>query len=372
MRIGIISTTKDLPWAATDEVWARFATVALNQGHKVHASVHHSLCSSERLEVLSEKGLAVSVRNPFRPTRLYLLKERYASEMKPLEDFEPDIVLFNGGSILDAFHQPNLNLFCHRFPGKIVFFCHGHSEDYWIPDRDKLTSFLSTKAGLVFVSEENLRTLETQLAVNFPSAKVIRNSPSMTLDAPMPTRAKGGGASLKMACVARVEAFWKGHDVLLRVLSSPEWMERSWSLDIHGRGGDEEHVRKLADHLGIRERVRLRGQTEDILGIWREADMLVLPTRAESLSLAVLEAMICGRLVVTTDVGDHRYFIQDGETGFLAEASTPYSFGNALERAWQSWERWEEIGIAAHRRAAEQIRSKPEQCLLEYLDNLVC
>ena len=51
--------------------------------------------------------------------------------------------------------------------------------------------------------------------------------------------------------------------------------------------------------------------------------------------LALVEAMLCGRTAVVTDVGGNAEWIEDGETGFVAEAATAKSFGAALkERGW--------------------------------------
>lgn len=363
MKIGIISATKDLPWAAPDEVWSRFAELALNQGHHVCVSVHHAL-SMDKMSALVSKGLKVSARHPFRPTKLHLLKERSFSSLRPLERFNPDVVLFNGGSIQDAFYQPDLQAFCERSLRPLVYFCHGHSDEYKILEREHLAAFLGGLAGLVFVSEENRKILETQLVTKFSKSCVIRNSPSISPEAPLPAT---GNHEVCFACVARVDAYWKGHDVLLRVLGEPQWRNRSWRLGIFGKGADEEHIKKLASHLGLADRVAMHGQVEDLLKVWQESDVMLLPSRAESLSLAMLEAMSCGRVVVTTDVGDHRYVIEDGKTGFIAEVATVDSFGRALERAWIARDQWPEIGRSAHLVTKQLIGASPSQLLLDYL-----
>ena len=76
-----------------------------------------------------------------------------------------------------------------------------------------------------------------------------------------------------------------------------------------------------------------------------------MPSRIEGLPLAVIEAMLCERPVIATDVAGSEV-IEDGVSGFLADAPTVRSLGNALERFWAKREEAREIGA----RAAERIR----------------
>ena len=62
--------------------------------------------------------------------------------------------------------------------------------------------------------------------------------------------------------------------------------------------------------------------------------MLVMPSRFEGLPLAIVEAMLCARPVVATDVAGHAEVVEDGVTGFLADAPTVGAIAAALERCW--------------------------------------
>jgi glycosyltransferase involved in cell wall biosynthesis len=102
--------------------------------------------------------------------------------------------------------------------------------------------------------------------------------------------------------------------------------------------------------LGLRN-VRFHGQVSDIEAVWRRSHALVLPSRAEGSSLALQEAMACGRVPIVTDVGGNAELVEDGATGFVAAAPTVPAVGDALERAWRRRREWPEIGA----RAAERI-----------------
>ena len=62
--------------------------------------------------------------------------------------------------------------------------------------------------------------------------------------------------------------------------------------------------------------------------LYAEADLFVLPTRAECFGIATIEAMASGLPVIVSDVGGARDIVVSGETGWLIEPTT-----EALTRA---------------------------------------
>ena len=110
----------------------------------------------------------------------------------------------------------------------------------------------------------------------------------------------------------------------------------------------------MARHLGI-EQVTFMGHTDSIEDVWRTHHGLVLPSRAEGLPLALVEAMRCGRVPIVTDVGGNAEVVQEPETGFVAAGATVVHVADALERAWATREGWRSIGTAAAERVAALV-----------------
>lgn len=95
-------------------------------------------------------------------------------------------------------------------------------------------------------------------------------------------------------------------------------------------------------------RLRILGAREDVADLYRAADLFILPSRAEGLPNAMLEAMACGLPVVAADVSGSRELVTEGATGFL------FSLGdeNSLEGAIRGWQGADarRLGEAARRR----------------------
>lgn len=364
MRIAILSTIQNYEWAGTEEVWAQFARVALAQGHVVHASVHWRVSQSHHIETLKHLGLKVSVRQPFRPVRAYLLKERIYGDMRAIETFQPDVILINSGSLFDILNLPALRQFCDRVTIPKIFFCHFVADGFIPHNRDQVRDFAKSMDGWVFVSKHNKYLAERQLAYVFKNNEVIVNGPRLFFDKPLTWPQDN---TIQFGCVARLETLWKGQDVLLKVLSQPQWRDRSWHLNLYGSGPDEIYIQQLIQYYDLDKHVTCYGYVQDIEAVWEKNHLMVLASRGEGMPLAVLEAMMCGRPTITTDVGGNREILSHGKTGFIAHVATPYAFSQILEEAWEKRDRWSVIGYSAHQDAKQFANAEPSKQLLHYL-----
>jgi len=84
-----------------------------------------------------------------------------------------------------------------------------------------------------------------------------------------------------------------------------------------GDGPDVSRARRLAEKLGICERVQWVGPHENVVPLLSTADLFLLPSEQESFGLAALEAMACEVPVVASNAGGLPELIEQGVTGFL-------------------------------------------------------
>jgi D-inositol-3-phosphate glycosyltransferase len=131
--------------------------------------------------------------------------------------------------------------------------------------------------------------------------------------------------------VGRIQPL-KGVDVAVRALAAlrHDTAELVVVGGPSGASGDAElaRVQALVAELDLVDRVRfVDPQPHHLLSSWyRAADVVLVPSRAESFGLVALEAAACGTPVVAAAVGGLRTLVDHGSTGFLVQGRRPEAF----------------------------------------------
>jgi glycosyltransferase involved in cell wall biosynthesis len=93
------------------------------------------------------------------------------------------------------------------------------------------------------------------------------------------------------------------------------------------------------------------GHRADIVAIWRQAHVALLPSYREGMPTALMEAASCGRPILTTDVPGCRAVIEDGVEGLLVPARDAAALADAIVRLVAEEPVRLSMGRAARRRA---------------------
>jgi glycosyltransferase involved in cell wall biosynthesis len=129
------------------------------------------------------------------------------------------------------------------------------------------------------------------------------------------------------------------HDAQKRVsdvLKALWLLAEDWRLTVAGSGPDEAALRRLADELGVSDRVSFEGFVGDsvrLRDLYRRADVVAMPSTYEGLPMVLLEAMSCATPVVGSRIPAIAGVVRDGETGILFPVGAPDRLASALADA---------------------------------------
>jgi sugar transferase (PEP-CTERM/EpsH1 system associated) len=103
-------------------------------------------------------------------------------------------------------------------------------------------------------------------------------------------------------------------------------------LLLAGDGPMRNQIELEVHRYGLAKQVRFLGARDDVADLWQAADVGLLTSLSEGISVALLEAMACGRPVVATDVGGNPEIVIDEQTGLLAPRGDAPALAAALHR----------------------------------------
>ncbi len=185
---------------------------------------------------------------------------------------------------------------------------------------------------VVAVSEDEAETMRGSGVVSDEQVRVVPNCIEVEpYQRAAPVIPDGSAAELTHVLVCGLLNSAKGQDLAIAALkgSGCEQIE----LWLAGDGAEQAALLSLAAAMGVSERVRFLGHRDDVPGLMRAADLLLLPSRWEGMPYVVLEAAAAGLPIVATPVDGAREFLAGELRGWTAAASTEEAIGAALTAA---------------------------------------
>jgi glycosyltransferase involved in cell wall biosynthesis len=128
---------------------------------------------------------------------------------------------------------------------------------------------------------------------------------------------------------------FKGLDILLKALQRIKIHLPGIRVLIGGEGSFVEYYRNLARSLGVEEHIRFSGYIpeNELCKAYNSCSVFVLPStdpELETFGIVLLEAMACGRPVVTTEIAGPAEDILACGAGIIAERNDANSLADAI------------------------------------------
>lgn len=381
MNFAFVSSMAGSPWGGSEVLW------------------------SETSRFLSNNGFGVKVAYPKWPNRPQAVNDLIENHNIEVWEYDahpnPRVNQTAAGNFLDKFRSKpgvdekrqwlrnsNIDLLCissgHATEGAnwmqlareegipYITIAHSCAEFLWPADweAEHLVRLFASAVKSFFVSRGNLNLLQTQLGCTFNNAELIPNHSAdlWNIEVPWP---RNENETWKLACVGRLDPVAKGQDILIELLKQIHWKNRAIEVSFYGEGAQEQILKNLVKKYNLENKVKFYGQVNGLEKIWAENHALVLPSRFEGLPLVLIEAMMCKRIAIVTDVAGNAEFLDHGFTGFIAEAPTVLHFGRAMEEAWHVRDQWERMGNDAYYAIRRRVPSAPGEVLASKMIDLV-
>lgn len=191
------------------------------------------------------------------------------------------------------------------------------------------------------VSVPSPRTAEARLEARAALAEI---DPALWLDAEAPLAVYTGRLH-DMKGLEHLVAAWP--EVLRRRPQARLWLV--------GEGAFRPRLTELIGNLGLNGRVLLTGAFDDVEDFLVAADLFVLPSLEEGMSLALLEAMARGLPVVATSIPANEVLVEDGRHGRLAPTRDPAALAAAVLEICDQPDQAAQWGQRARRRVSDEF-----------------
>ncbi len=158
----------------------------------------------------------------------------------------------------------------------------------------------------------------------------------------------------------------KGTPLFLEAISK---LRSAASVRILGSGSRLDDFKKLAEQMGLKNRISFDGWVKNPLEVFINSDIAVFPSLwQEPFGLSGIEAMSCGIPVVGFDVGGVSEWLKNGFNGILVPERDTAAMASAIDKLIMNGELRQTLGYNA-RQGVEKDYSK--QKFLNHFINLI-
>ena len=166
----------------------------------------------------------------------------------------------------------------------------------------------------------------------------------------------------------------KNHELLISSFAKIADKYKDFRLVIYGKGVKLDILQRLAEELGVDDRVVFAGYSTNVSKSIKASALFVLSSNYEGMPNALMEAMALGIPCVSTDCdgGGARFLVENEKNGLLVPKGDADALAAAMERMLSNHDFAEQCGREAHkiceRLAPEKIYGEWEQFIREVVD----
>ena len=116
-------------------------------------------------------------------------------------------------------------------------------------------------------------------------------------------------------------------------------------LAIAGDGELREYLERKIDKLGLKNQIHLLGYRTDVNKLCNSADAFIMPSLQEGLSVAIMEAMSCGKPIIASKIRGNVDLIDDNKGGILVNPKDVSGFIKAITCFYEMKDNLKKYGL---------------------------
>lgn len=297
-------------------------------------------------KIFGYDGVVGVIKNIADPTPLFL---------NLAKDYHLETVVFECRGSFDPFLSWRIRRYIKETRVKILH-CHGYKEDFYglltpvgIPKiaTNHLWKRGTTKSKLYsIIDAQVLRFFDCVIGVSGEIVDEMRNigikNPVKIVNGvnvdrfyvskPMDEFHQSLGIRPDQIVIGMISSLTKekGHFLAIEALKSLISNFPDLKLLIVGDGKLRAEIEKQVKYHNLSDNILFLGRRKDIPEILSIIDIFLLPSFAEGLPIALLEAMAAGKAVITTRVGENSQIVTPFKTGILIDPGNLLQLKDAL------------------------------------------
>jgi L-malate glycosyltransferase len=228
----------------------------------------------------------------------------------------------------------------------------GHLREGFGKKHRAVEKWMSRTADAVSANAEAVRRMCIEEEGSDPARTfVIPNGLDLTRFDQLMARPLEGPPPPGKPLIAVIANLWpvKGHRTLLEAIAVVRRERPDARFALVGDGPEREYLQRRCAELGLGESVALLGTRYDVPAILARADAACLPSLAEGLPNAVMEAMAARLPVVASAVGGVPELVNE-ENGFTVPPQDPQALAARLLELLNNPGRAREMGVRGRRK----------------------
>lgn len=160
----------------------------------------------------------------------------------------------------------------------------------------------------------------------------------------------------------------KNHQVIIRAVYRIQDPRVKYVIAGHGSG--RRKLARLAETLGLADRIRFLDYRTDLPELFQMADVFAFPSKREGLGLAAIEAMAAGLPVISSNVNGINDYSKDYVTGFVCAPDDAAGFAAAVRKCMKHPAWCARTGRANQRRAQKYDMAKVREKMRDIYESI--